>query len=116
MIYTVILKDYESKKVPRGYKIYNISDIKINNLEDSKLLQLPKLYLSKFNQEQISKDELEEQYFRKLDSRGQHLISVDYNNCMLVCDCNTYRHKNNCPISYLKKYMLLKNSKVEKFF
>ncbi len=116
MIYSVILQDYINKKIPKAFQRYNVSDIKIDDLQDSKLLQLPKLHLLKLKKEQISKDELEEQYFRGLDSRGQHLISTDYNNCILVCNCENYRHKKSCPIPYLKKYMLMKNCKIEKFF
>lgn len=96
--------------------MHNISNEPIEGLKPLKLLQLPKLHLLKFTKGEITKDELEEQYFRGLDSRGQHLIGVDYGSgSVMVCGCNTYRHSDTCPIPYLKKYLKIKNIKIEKY-
>jgi hypothetical protein len=70
----------------------------------------------KFEKGKITKQELEEQYFRGLDSRGQHLISVDYGVCsVMVCNCNSYRHSDKCPMPYLKKYLKIKNVEVDRY-
>jgi len=114
-MYQLIKKDYGKVDIPAHFKVYNISNEKIEGLQDLKLLQLPKLHLLKYEKKQITKEELEEQYFRGLESRGQHLISVDYNSAIMVCNCSSYAHKNSCAMKYLKKYMKLKNHSIEKY-
>ena len=106
-MYELIKSDYEKKTIPAHFKIYNITNEKVEGLKEAKLLQLPKLFLAKFNNGTITKEELEEQYYRGLESRGQHLISLDYGNfTVMLCDCKTYNHSDGCPMQYLKKYWL----------
>jgi len=112
----IIKKDYLIKTFPAHFDMYNISNEPIDGLKYLKLLQLPRLHLMKFEKGKISKRELEEQYFRGLDSRGQHLISVDYGSCaVMVCNCESYKHSDSCPILYLKKYLKIKNVKIDKY-
>jgi len=112
----IIKKDYLKHTLPAHFDIYNISNEPIDEIKYLKLLQLPRLYLMKFEKGKITKKELEEQYFRGLDSRGQHLISVDYGSCaVMVCTCESYNHNDNCAMQYLKKYMKLKNHIIEKY-
>lgn len=112
----LIKKDYNRIITPAHFDVYYISNEPIEGLKPVKLLQLPKLHLLKFTKGEITKDELEEQYFRGLDSRGQHLISLDYGSySVMVCGCDTYRHSNSCPVPYLKKYLQIKNIKIEKY-
>lgn len=109
-------KDYLKQIIPTHYEVYNLSNEPMEGLKTTKLLQLPKLHLLKFKKGNITKKELEEQYFRALDSRGQHLISVDYGSCsVMVCGCDTYRHRDTCPIPYLKKYLKVKNIVIDKY-
>ena len=115
-MYTMTLKDYEKQSFPEHFEIYNISDTKIEGMKDLKLLQLPKLHLLKFKKGQISKEELQEQYYRGLDSRGASLIGVDYGSCaLMICQCENYKHSDTCPIPYLTKYMKKKIFEVEKY-
>lgn len=112
----LIKKDYNKIMIPEHFSVYNISNEHINGIKYLKLLQLPKLHLMKFEKGKIPKKELEEQYFRGLDARGQHLISVDYGSCaVMVCNCESYNHNDNCAMQYLKKYMKLKNNIIEKY-
>jgi hypothetical protein len=112
----LIKSEYEKVDIPAHFEVYNVSNEKIEGLKDLKLLQLPKLHLMKFTKGKINKKELEEQYFRALDSRGQNLIGIDYGSCsIMVCSCETYKHKDSCPIPYLKKYMKIKNFEIEKY-
>jgi len=112
----IIKKDYEKETFPTHYDLYNVSSESIDGIKYLKLLQLPRLHLMKFEKGKITKQELEEQYFRCLDSRGQHLISVDYGSCsVMVCNCENYKHSDSCPISYLKKYLKIKNVKIDKY-
>lgn len=109
-------KDYLNKDLPAHYEVYNISNEPIESLKTLKLLQLPKLHLMKFEKGKITKKELEEQYFRGLDSRGHHLISVDYGSCsVMVCNCESYKHSDISPMPYLKKYLKIKNVKIDKY-
>ncbi len=112
----LIKQDYLKQTLPAHYDLYNISNEPMDELKYLKLLQLPKLHLIKFEKGKITKKELEEQYFRGLDSRGQHLISVDYGSCtVMVCNCENYKHSDSCAMQYLKKYMKLKNHIIEKY-
>ena len=112
----LINKDYQNASIPIHFEVYNISNESIDGLKSLKILQLPKLHLLKYKKGNITKKELEEQYFRALDSRGQHLISVDYGSCsVMVCGCDTYRHRDTCPIPYLKKYLKVKNIVIDKY-
>ena len=112
----IIKKDYLKETFPTHFDVYNISSEPIDGIKYLKLLQLPKLYLMKFEKGKITKKELEEQYFRGLDSRGHHLISVDYGSCaVMVCNCESYKHSDTCAMQYLKKYMKLKNHIIEKY-
>jgi len=112
----LINKDYKSVSIPDHFEVYNISNESIDGLKPQKLLQLPKLHLIKFKKGNITKKELEEQYFRALDSRGQHLISIDYGSCsVMVCGCETYKHTHTCPMPYLKKYLRVKNIDIDKY-
>ncbi|MGB5792134.1 hypothetical protein [Poseidonibacter sp.] len=112
----LIKKDYTNRILPAHYEIYNISNEQIEGLKETKLLQLPRLHYRKFKKGVITTKELEKQYFRGLDSRGQHLISVDYGACsVIVCGCDTYKHNDTCPIPYLKKYLKIKNMKIDKY-
>lgn len=106
---------YPKKTISKYYKILNISNEEIAGLRVDKLLQLPAIYLKQFQNNEISKEKLEEKYFRGLESRGQHLISVDYREAILVCGCKTYKHSDECPMPYLKKYMALKKHKIERY-
>ena len=112
----LIKKDYFKETFPTHFDVYNISNEPIDGLKELKLLQLPRLHLAKFKKGMITKEELEEQYFRGLDSRGQHLISVDYGSCsVMVCSCESYKHNDSCPIPYLKKYLKIKNIQIDKY-
>jgi len=112
----LIKKDYNRVMIPEHFDVHNISSEHINGIKYLKLLQLPKLHLMKFEKGKITKKELEEQYFRGLDSRGQHLISVDYGSCsVMVCNCMSYDHSDSCPIPYLKKYLKMKNITIDKY-
>lgn len=112
----LIKKDYLKKTIPAHYTLYNVSNEKIEGLKDEKFFQLPKIHFMEFNKGAISKEELEKQYLRGLESRGQHLISLDYGPCnVLVCNCKNYKHNDNCAMQYLKKYMKLKNHTIEKY-
>ncbi len=112
----LIKKDYNKVMLPSHFEAYNISHEHINGLKPIKLLQFPKLQFMKYEKEKISKKELEEQYFRSLDSRGQHLISTDYGSCsVMVCTCDTYEHSDSCPMPYLKKYLKIKNIEVDRY-
>jgi len=114
----LIKSDYQNKKaeIPTHFETYYVSSEKIEGLKNLKLLQLPRLHLMKFKKGQIDKKELEEQYFRALDSRGQNLLGVDYGSCsVMVCGCETYKHSDTCPMPYLKKYMKIKNFEIEKY-
>lgn len=109
-------KMYKTKQIPAYFEIYNISNEKIEGLKDLKLLQLPRFDLAKFEKGETSKEALEEQYFRGLESRGQHLIGVDYGrSAVMVCGCKTYKHSDSCPMPYLKKYMKKKNFEIERY-
>ena len=112
----LIKQDYLKQTLPAHYDLYNISNEPIDRIKYLKLLQLPRLHLMKFEKGKITKKELEEHYFRCLDSRGQHLINVDYGSCsVMVCNCKSYKHDYNCAMGYLKKYMKLKNHIIEKY-
>jgi len=112
----LIKKDYLSQTLPAHYEVYNLSNEPMECLKTTKLLELPRLHLMKFKKGKITKKELEEQYFRGLDSRGQHLISVDYGSCaVMVCNCKSYKHSDNCAMKYLKDYMKLKNHIIERY-
>jgi len=112
----IIKSDYEKQTFPEHYDVHNVSNEPIDGLKYLKLLQLPKIHLMKFEKGKITQEELEEQYFRGLDSRGQHLISVDYGVCsVMVCSCESYEHDDKCAMKYLKKYMALKNHEIEKY-
>lgn len=106
---------YPRKTIPKHFKVLNISNEVIADLKMDKLLQLPPIYLKQFQNGEISKEILEDQYLRVLEARGQHLISVDYHGVILVCGCKTYKHSDECPMPYLKKYMALKKHKIEAF-
>lgn len=114
-MYNITKNTYQNKTIPKWLKLYNISNEPIEGLEVLKLLQLPKVPLTKFNEGYISKDELKEQYYRGLESRGQHLIGTDYRDSIMVCACKTYGHADNCPIPYLKDYLALKKFTLEKY-
>lgn len=112
----LIKSDYNKVMIPAHFDAYNISDKHINGLKPLKLLQLPKLHLMKYDKGKITQQELKEIYFKSLDSRGQHLISIDYGSCaVMVCNCDTYDHNDRCPMPYLKEYMALKNHEIEKY-
>ena len=106
---------YHRKTIHKSYKVINISNEEIAGLKMDKLLRLPPIYLKQFQNNEISKEKLEEQYLRGLESRKQHLISSDYRGVILVCGCKTYKHSDECPIPYLKKYMALKKHEIERF-
>jgi len=109
-------KEYENQTLPAHYEVYNLSNEPMEGLKTTKLLELPRLHRMKFEKGNITKKELEEQYYRGLESRGQHLISVDYGSCtVMVCGCETCNHDDNCAMGYLKKYMKLKNHTIEKY-
>ena len=115
-MFEIIKEDYLKETFPTHYGLYNISNVPIEGIKYVKLLQLPKLHLLKFEKGKITKKELEEQYFRGLDSRGQHLISVDYGCCdIMVCNCDSYKHSDSCPMPYLKKYLKIKNHTIDKY-
>lgn len=108
--------DYPNQKIPSHYEVYNISHEPIDDLKVAKILQLSKILLLKFSKDKITKKEMEEQYFRGLDSLGQHLIATNYGSCsVVVCSCETYKHSDTCPIPYLKKYLKKKNVEIEKY-
>ena len=108
--------NYTNQTIPSHYDIYNISHEPIDDLRVAKILQLSKILLLKFSKDKITKKEMEEQYFRGLDSLGQHLIATNYGTCsFIVCGCKTYNHYNTCPIPYLKKYLKKKNVEIEKY-
>ena len=112
----IIKEDYLKETFPTHYDLYNVSSEPIDGIKYLKLLQLPKLHLMKFEKGKITKKELEEQYFRGLDSRGQHLIGVDYGACaVVVCNCESYKHSDSCPMPYLKKYLKMKNIEIDKY-
>ncbi len=112
----LIKKEYEKQTLPAHYEVYNLTNEPMKDLKVTKLLELPRLHRMKFEKGKITKQELEEQYLRGLESRGQHLISVDYGSCtVMVCGCNSYKHVDNCAMQYLKKYMKLKNHIIEKY-
>lgn len=106
---------YPRKTIPKHLKALNISSEVITGLKVDKLLQLPPVYLKQFQNNEISKEKLEEQYLRGLESRGQHLLSMDYREAILVCGCKSYKHGDECPIPYLKKYMALKKHEIERY-
>jgi len=115
MIYYLTKTQYQTQFIPKHYKIYNISYEPINGIEFIKELQFTKIVNLKLKKGTISNSELEEAYFRNLDARGQHLINTDYNNNILICDCEGEEHKENCPTTLLIKYMALKNLNMEKY-
>lgn len=109
-------KDYLNQTLPSHFEVYNLSSEPIKGLKTTKLLELPRLHRIKFEKGKITKKELEEQYYRGLESRGQQLISVDYGSCtVMVCGCETYKHDDNCAMEYLKRYMKLKNHIIERY-
>lgn len=112
----LIKKDYLKQTLPAHYVVYNLTNEPMKGLKTTKLLELPKLYLMKFKKGEITKEELEKQYLRGLESRGQHLISVDYGSfSVMVCGCDSYSHSDDCAMKYLKKYMKLKNHTIERY-
>lgn len=112
----LISKDYRNQTLPSHFDVYNVSNEPIDALKVAKILQLPAGLLLKFNEKSITKEELEEQYFRGLDSLGQHLIATTYGSgSVIVCNCKSYRHSGACPIPYLKKYLKKKNVEIEKY-
>ena len=112
----LIKRDYLQQTLPAHFEAYNLTNEPIKELKTTKLLELPKLHLMKFKKGKITKEELEEQYYRGLESRGQHLISVDYGSCsVMVCGCDSYSHNDDCAMKYLKKYMKLKNHTIERY-
>ena len=114
-MYELTKSMYPKKTIPKHFKALNISNEVITDLKVDKLLQLPPIYLKQFQNKEIPKEKLEEKYFRVLEARGQHLISLDYRGVILVCGCKTYKHNDECPMPYLKKYMALKRHEIERY-
>lgn len=112
----LIKSDYEKEIFPTHFEIYNVSHENIDDLKIAKILQLSKMLLLKYKKKMLTKKELEEQYFRGLDSLGQHLIATNYGACsVIVCECETYKHSDTCPIPYLKKYLKKKNVEIDRY-